>query len=167
LRSSRTPPLIAITLAFAAATSAIACLDAVAPTPTSTSVTITPVNRSTRGSESGAASKFQMDFRVRNTGSRTIFLDRIYTRTEKLVDQEWELATETTGAPFASVRTLLPNQSTTFSYGVNYVRDTSPFAMHLEHIRGLYRVRLRFSFASAGIDPLPPEESYSQPFAVE
>lgn len=167
MRSNRTRRLIAITLAFVAAPSAVACLDAVAPTPTSTSVTITPVNRSTRGSEDGGVSEFQMDFRVRNTGSRTIFLDRIYTRTEKLIDQEWELATETTGTPFASVRTLLPNQSTTFSYRVNYVRDTSPFALHLEHIRGLYRVRLRFSFASGGIDPLPPEESYSQPFAVE
>jgi hypothetical protein len=108
-----------------------------------------------------------MAFRVQNTGSRTIFLDRIYTRAEKLIDQEWELAIETPEAAFASVRTLLPNQSTTFTYRVNYVRGSLPAAPYLEHLRGLYRVRLRFSFTANGSDPLPSEESYSQPFAVE
>ena len=167
MQSSRALRLTLAPVVFAIVSLAAACLDAVAPTPVSASVTITPVNKFVRGKESVDASGFDMDFRVRNTGSQTIFLDRIYARTEKLIDQDWEVAIETTGAPFTSVRTLVPNQITTFSYRVIYLRASSPALVHLEHIRGLYRARLRLSFTSNGSDILPPEESYSQPFAVQ
>ena len=143
------------------------CLDAVAPTPVSTVVSITPLDRSTRGNESDGGTRFHIEIRIRNIGSRTIFLDRLYARTEKLVDQEWELALETAGPPFGSIRTIPAGQSFTLTYSVSYVRATSPKLVHLEHVRGLYRARFRMAFTSNGTDILAPEDSYSRPFAVE
>jgi hypothetical protein len=142
-------------------------MDAVAPTPVSSSVSITPVTRSTHGDANDAGARFAIDLRIRNTGSRTIFFDRLYGRTEKLIDQQWEFATESTAPAFGSVRTITPGQSLTFTFQMLYVSGKSPPSTYLEHIRGLYRARLRFSFTSTGSELFPPEESYSQPFAVE
>jgi hypothetical protein len=142
-------------------------MDAVAPTPVSSTVSITPVTRSTRGDANDSGARFIIDLRIRNTGSRTIFLDRLYGRTEKLIDQKWEFATETTTPAFGSVRAIGAGQSFTLTYQMLYVKGRTPPSIHLEHIRGLYRARLRFSFTSSGSDPFPAEESYSQPFAVE
>jgi hypothetical protein len=146
---------------------AAGCLDAVAPTPTSTLALITPASASTRGTQTPSTTRFAIDLRVRNTGSRTIFLDRNYGRTEKLVDQKWELAIETTSPPFVSVRTIPPGQALTITYVMLYVRGASPESIYVEHVRGLYRARLRLSYNENGSDPLPVEASYSQPFAVE
>lgn len=157
----------ALAAALVAGASSSGCLDAIAPTPTSSLVAITPINRWTRGEESESGSRFFIELRIRNAGSRTIFLDRLYGRTEKLIDQKWELAIETTTPPFGTVRSIPPNQSITIGYLVQYVPGVSPDSPYLEHLRGLYRVRLRLSYSSNGTDLLPPEDSYSQPFAVD
>ena len=137
-----------------------------APTPTSAAIKITPTTRSTPGEESEGGSRFAIEFRIRNTGSRTIFLDRLYARVEKLIDQKWEMVKEITPPPFVSVRSIPAGQSITTEYLVQYVRGVPPESPYLEHVRGLYRVRLRFSYLSNGTEPLSPEESYSEPFVV-
>lgn len=136
------------------------------PTPTSAAVTITPTARSIPGLESQAGTRFILEFRIRNTGSRQIYVDRLYGLTEKLIDQKWEPVMERTPPPFASIRIIGAGQSITFEHLVQYVRGVSPSSPYLEHIRGLYRVRLRFSYLPNGTEPLPPEESYSEPFVV-
>ena len=158
---------IVLVCALLSAVTVTGCLDAVAPTPTSAVVSITPVNRSTRGDENELGSRFNIDIRIRNLGSRTIFLDRLYARTEKLIDQEWELALEPDRPVFGSIRTIQPGQSFTLTYSVFYVRATMPRSVHLEHVRGLYRARFRLSFTASDAELLAPEDSYSQPFAVE
>jgi hypothetical protein len=143
------------------------CMESMAPTPVSSNVSITPVNPATRGDETQTGSRFAMRMTIRNTGTRTIYLDRLYSRTEKLVDQRWELAIESTLTPFGAVRTIGPGQSFALDFVMLYVRGQSIPSSYLEHPRGLYRVRFRFSFTANGSELLPPEESYSQPFAVE
>jgi len=155
-----------ICLVFASG-SITGCLDAVAPTPTSTVVSITPLVRSTRGNEDDSGSRFNIEIRIRNLGSRTIFLDRLYARTEKLVDQKWELALETDRPPFGSIRAIPAGQSFTLTYAVTYIRAVAPRRIHLEHVRGLYRARFRMSFSANEAELLPPGDSYSRPFAVE
>jgi hypothetical protein len=142
------------------------CLDPMEPAPTSSVVTITPTTRSVRGQESETGSRFGIEFRVRNTGSRTIFLDQFYAHTEKLIDQKWKVVMETTPPVFASARTIPTGQSVTAQYLVQYVGGVSPESPYLEHVRGLYRVRLRLSYRSNGSELVPPEESYSEPFVV-
>ena len=137
-----------------------------APTPTSSVITITPTTRSIPGLESPAGNRFTLEFRIRNTGSRPIYVDRVYGRTEKLIDQKWEMVMERIPPAFASVRVIPPGQSITFEHLVQYVRGVSPSSPYLEHIRGLYRARLRFSYLANGSEPLPSEESYSAPFVV-
>jgi hypothetical protein len=140
-------------------------MDAMAPAPTSSAVTITPTTRSVAGQQTETTSRFGIEFRVRNTGSRTIFLDRFYAHTEKLIDQKWEVVMVTTPPAFAS-RTITAGQSVTTQYFIQYVRGVSVESPYLEHVRGLYRVRLRLSFLSNGSELLASEESYSEPFVV-
>jgi hypothetical protein len=146
---------------------ALGCLDAVEPTPTSSLVSITPVNRSTRGDENQSGVQFRIDIRIINRGSRPIFVDRLYGWTEKLVDQKWKLVVESTNAPFVSIRSIQPGGGITITYLMQYVRGYSPESLYLDRVRGLYRARLRLSYSASGTELLPPEESYSQPFAVE
>jgi hypothetical protein len=146
---------------------ALGCLDAVEPTPTSSLVSITPVNRSTRGDENQSGVQFRIDIRIINRGSRPIFVDRLYGWTEKLVDQKWKLVVESTNAPFVSIRSIQPGGGNTITYLMQYVRGYSPESLYLDRVRGLYRARLRLSYSASGTELLPPEESYSQPFAVE
>lgn len=129
-------------------------------------MSIDPLNDFTRGQQTELVSTFHMEFRVRNIGSRNLFLDTDYMRTEKLVNQKWELATERAAAPFFASRVLGPGQSTVVSISVAYTRGTSPESILLSHLRGLYRARFRLSFASNGTELLAPEDSYSAPFAV-
>ena len=147
-------------------TSSVACLDAMAPTSKSAAVTITPTTRSTGGTENKSGSRFAITFRVRNPASRTIFLDRFYARTEKLIDQKWVMVMETIPPTVGFMRTIPSGQSLTNEYLVQYLRGISPASPYLEHVRGLYRVRLRLSYLSNGAELLPPEESYSEPFVV-
>jgi len=160
---SRIAALAAIV--FCTATSG--CLESVDPTPTSEIVTIVPLTASTGGTERETETFFAIEVRIRNKSSRTIYFDRAYARTEKLIDQKWEMARETTAPPFSNVRTIGPSQSLNAAFEVRYRRDEVPASIHLEHIRGLYRLRLRFSYTSNGSDPIPAEESYSRPFVVQ
>ena len=150
-----------------ASVSMLGCLEAVEPTPTSTLVSIAPVNRSTRGEQSESGMQFRIDLRITNKTQRVIFLDRPYGWTEKLVDQDWKFVVESTAAPFASIRSIQPGSGITVTYLMQYIRGRSPESLYLDRVRGLYRARLRFSYTANGTELLPPEESYSQPFAVE
>ena len=75
-------------------------------------------------------------------------------------------ALEQSAGNFVSVRIINPGRTVTINYVVAYERGSMPPSPLLDHIRGLYRMRLRFSYTSNGTDPLPVEDSYSQPFAV-
>ena len=150
-----------------ASVSVLGCLEAVEPTPTSTLLSITPVNRSTRGEQSESAVQFRIDLRITNKTSRPIFVDRPYGWTEKLVDQKWQFVVESTTAPFASIRSIQPGSAITITYLMQYIRGRSPESPYLDRVRGLYRARLRLSYMANGTELLPPEECYSQPFAVE
>jgi hypothetical protein len=94
-------------------------------------------------------------------------VDRLYGWTEKLVDQKWKLVVESTNAPFVSIRSIQPGGGITITCLMQYVRGYSPESLYLDRVRGLYRARLRLSYSASGTELLPPEESYSQPFAVE
>ena len=142
------------------------CLEPVEPTPTSTLLSIDPLNLYTRGSQTETNSTFHMELRIRNKGTRDIYLDGDYRRLEKLVDQKWKLATERDNFPFASVRVIRPSQSASVSYVMVYVRGTSPETVLLENLRGLYRVGLRFSLTPNGSELFALDESYSVPFSV-
>ena len=144
----------------------VSCLESIEPTPTSAVVSIVPANGSVTGAQTDAFTRFMMPLVITNTGSRPVYLDLGYRRAEKLVDQKWELALEQSAGNFVSVRILNPGRTVTINYVVAYERGSSPPLPLLDHIRGLYRMRLRFSFTSNGTDPLPVEDSYSQPFAV-
>jgi len=156
-----------VTASAVAAVFAVGCLDAVEPTPTSSLVSIAPVRGSTRGDQSESGVQFRIDIRIINRGSRIIFLDRTYGWTEKLVDQRWKFVVESSTAPFASIRTIQPGGGITITYVMQYIRGQSPESQYLDRVRGLYRARLRLSYTASGTELLPPEESYSQPFAVE
>jgi hypothetical protein len=126
------------------------------------------LNDYTRGQQTNTGSSFHMEFRVVNTGSRNVFVDTDYMRTEKLVNQKWEVAAERmpSTSPFSSSRMLRPNQSTVLSVAVFYVPGSSPASTLLANLRGLYRTRFRMSFAANGAELLAPEDSYSAPFSV-
>ena len=146
--------------------SSMSCMEAIEPTPESTLLSIDPADGSVRGTQSDSMTRFLMPLVIRNKGSRAIYLDLGYRRTEKLIDQKWELAAETANGNFASIRLLNPGRTVTIDLVVVFRRGSPPAAPLLEHIRGLYRARLRFSYTGNGTDLLPVDDSYSQPFAV-
>lgn len=146
--------------------STTSCLDPIEPTPTSTLVSIDPLNLSAVGLQSETTSAFHIELRIRNRGSRDIYLDGDYRRLEKLVDQKWKLATERDNFPFSSVQLIRVSQGATISYAMVYTRGKSPETVLLENLRGLYRVRLRLSLTPNGSEPLALDESYSRPFSV-
>jgi hypothetical protein len=142
------------------------CMEPVEPTPTSTLLSIDPLNLYTTGSQTESNSTFHMELRIRNKGSRDIYLDGDYRRLEKLVDQRWKLATERDNFPFASVRVIRASQSVSIPYSMVYLRGSSPGTVLLENLRGLYRVGLRLSLTPNGSELFPLETSYSIPFSV-
>jgi hypothetical protein len=101
---------------------------------------------------------------VRNKGTRAVYADSFYRRTEKLVNQKWEMAAETPSGPIGFRTTIGPGQTVPLAYVVTYTA-ASHFTL-LKHPRGLYRVRIDLSYAAGGQDRLPPEDSYSPPFTV-
>ena len=144
----------------------VSCLESVEPTPASSILSIEPLTPFVRGLEAATFSRFQMEFRVRNDGTRPVYLDLGYRRFEKLVDQRWELATESTNAPFATVRTIAPGVRISILFVVTHVRGSQSQSDLIEHVRGLYRARLRLAYDPGGSDQIPLEDSYSRPFAV-
>ncbi|HKY97791.1 MAG TPA: hypothetical protein VJL35_08030 [Gemmatimonadaceae bacterium] len=144
--------------------SSSACLDTIEPTATSPAVAITTV--SADGRELDQRRLVGAGFAIENTGTRRIYIDRNYFRLEKLVNQRWELAAQDIG-PFSPGLAGLAPGRTTFT-SKNFIHDpagVTPLPM-IEHVRGLYRMGFRISFAPDGTDLLPADESYSQPFGV-
>lgn len=139
-------------------------MDAVEPTPVSAAVRITALDESTVASETQVASRFETTLLIRNTSGRTLYLDMSYRRTEKLIDQTWLVAVESGSAKFASTRSVGPGQTINIIHAASSL-DSPPVSL-LQHVRGLYRVRLRLAFDRSGVEELPAEESYSQPFVV-
>lgn len=144
----------------------VSCLESVEPTPESTVLSIEPLTPYVRGVETATSSRFQMEFRIRNNSTRPVYLDLAYRRFEKLVDQKWELAAETTAAPFTAVRTIQPGVRISVVFSVVHTRGSSSQFELIQHVRGLYRARLRLAYNPGGTDQLPLEDSYSLPFAV-
>ena len=140
------------------------CMDALEPTSVSPVVRITALDEATVASETQVASRFETTLLVRNTSNRTLYLDMGYRRTEKLIDQTWVVALESGATRFASVRVLGPAQTINLSHTASSL-DSPPVSV-LQHIRGLYRVRLRLAFDRGGLEELPAGESYSQPCPV-
>ena len=142
------------------------CLEPIEPTPSSELISIVPVSPFTRGFETETITRFEINIRVQNNGTRTIYLDGSSYRLEKLVDQKWIVARETPPASFQATREIGQSQRVTSSYVMLYNRVTAPQDVLLSHVRGLYRLRLRLAFNPGGAEELPQQDSYSQPFAV-
>lgn len=142
----------------------LGCLDSMEPAPASAQVSIFPLKEAALAVPSRTGYTFSMTLIVTNTGSRTIYVDQIYRRTEKLVDQKWELAVESPTAPVGLTRVIGPLQTQSMPYVVTYVPGTD-FPL-LEHMRGLYRVGLRMAYATDGSEPITGDAPYSRPFAV-
>ncbi len=140
----------------------LACLDSIEPTPQPTQISIVPQTGELVATSLKNGFTLSMQIFVRNNGGRTIYVDQFYRRTEKLVDQKWELAVESPAAP--SFRTVGPSQTQSLPYVVTYLNG-SRFTL-LEHVRGLYRVGLRVSYSPNGAELFPAESSYSLPFVV-
>ena len=157
--------LLRMAAAIVSCAVSVSCLESVEPTPESTVLSIQPLTPYVRGVETAASSRFQMEFRIRNNGTRPVYLDLAYRRFEKLVDQRWELAAETTAAPFTAVRTIQPGVQISVVFSVVHTRGSSSFEL-IEHVRGLYRARLRLAYNPGGTDQMPVEDSYSLPFVV-
>ena len=155
-----------VTAALACCVALVSCLQPLESTPESSLVSITPVSPFIRGLDSDYISRFEITFHVQNPGARTLYVDATHRRIEKLVDQKWEVAMESAPAPFVAFRSIPPNQRVSVSFIVRYDRRTDPDWVLLQRIRGLYRARLRLAFTPDGSDAVPPEDSYSQPFAV-
>jgi hypothetical protein len=158
--------LYGVAVAFAGCLVLGSCLEPLEPTPVSQLVTIAPVSPFTRGFETEIMTRFEINIGLQNHGTRTIYLDGAYYRLEKLVDQKWVVARETTASSFQAVRTILPGQRVTRSYVILYNRVTASDDVLLSHVRGLYRLHFRLAFNSGGAEELPQQDSYSQPFAV-
>jgi len=146
---------------------AIGCLEPLEPTPDSSPVMITPQSDVIPATDVAGGWTFTLPLRVTNTGSRTVYVDLSYRRTEKLIDQKWEIAVQTQS--FGQWRAILPSQTQSIGYGVTYARATSgppTSSAVLEHARGLYRVGLHLSYTLDGNELLPAENYYSRSFVV-
>ena len=147
-------------LAFSTLLAVVGCLEPIEPAPDS-ALSISPQIEAVSIERQAYAYSFSLPLHVRNSGTRAVMIDLFYRRTEKLVDQKWQLAAES--APTNLSRVIGPNETTLIQYVVTYQRGTSyPL---LEHVRGLYRVGLRGTYQDNGL-PLTPSPSYSQPFVV-
>jgi hypothetical protein len=142
---------------------ALGCLEPLEPTPDSSPVVITPEAAAVSVKALSNGWSFSLPLRVRNTGSRVVYVDLTYRHTEKLIDQKWEHATQS--PELGDWRAIPPSQTQTLGYLVTYVRSNSAPPL-LEHARGLYRVGLHLSYSSSGSDLFPPENSYSRSFVV-
>ena len=140
----------------------LSCLDSIEPTPQPSQISVVPQKGELVTTPSSNGFTWSMQIFVRNNGTRNIYVDQIYRRTEKLVDQKWELAIESPMAP--SFRTVAPSQTQSLPYVVSYFNGTN--YPRLEHVRGLYRVGLRVSYQPNGNELFPAESSYSRPFVV-
>ena len=156
--------LLRLALGATALLSGGACLDTIEPTPISADVAITTV--SADGRELDQRRLVGAGFSIENTGTRRIYIDRNYFRLEKLVNQRWQLAAEQDG-PFSTGLVGLAPGRTVFT-SKNFIHDPAAVIQFplIEHVRGLYRMRFRFSFTADGSELLPADESYSQPFGV-
>lgn len=146
---------------------AFGCLEPMEPTPDSAPVVITPRMESILVTKLASGWTFTLQLRVRNYGTRTVFVDLSYRVTEKLIDQKWKIAAFSPET--RQLREIPPSQTQTISYAVTYVHGTvlpGTQAGILEHARGLYRVGLRLFYSSNGSDPLPAENYYSRSFVV-
>ena len=158
--------LMRIAAVIAISVASVSCLESVEPTPVSTVLSIDPATTFVRGVEAATFSRIQVEFRIRNNTTRPVYLDLAYRRFEKLVDQKWELAVESTGNPFAAVRTIQPGVRISVVFSVVHNRGSVSESDLMEHVRGLYRTRLRLAYDTGGNDQIPVEDSYSTPFAV-
>jgi hypothetical protein len=152
------------TVAFVAGLAGIlGCLDQIEPTTIDAPISIATVAASTSVQQTQTGFAFSTGVRVRNFGVRTIYVDQVYRRTEKLVDQQWQLVSET-ASPFPGNRAVGPSQVTLLNYTVAFRKDGQiPL---LAHPRGLYRVGLRIFYGANGTEPLSAEPLYSDPFVV-
>jgi hypothetical protein len=140
----------------------VACLDSIEPTPRPAQISVVPSLGELVITPLASGFTWSMQVFVRNNGGRNIYVDQTYRRTEKLVDQKWELAIESPMSP--SFRTVIPSQTQSLPYVVTYVNGSK--STLLEHVRGVYRVGLRVSYTPNGNELFPAESSYSLPFVV-
>lgn len=138
------------------------CLEPVEPTPNSAPLSITPIVEATSVFKDGDSFAFSLPLTVKNVGTRTVYVDLFYRRTEKLVDQKWEVAAEST--PTNLLRSFAPNESRRIEFIVVYKLDAGyPL---LEQARGVYRVGLRAFYAANATDPISATPSYSKSFVL-
>lgn len=138
------------------------CLETIEPTPNPAPLTITPLVEATTVVKQGDGFAYSLPLVVKNVGTRPVYVDVFYRRTEKLVNQKWQVAAES--APTIFLRQFAPNESRRIEYVVWY----KPGAGNrlLEQVRGLYRVGLRAFYAADQTDPVSSTPSYSKSFVL-
>jgi hypothetical protein len=141
------------------------CLETVAPTPASTIVSITSRSEAASITKIQNATRFQMVFHLVNISDTTIYVGLSY-EVEKLVNQKWQLAYSRQIPWGAGSSELRANRGQDRLVTVDYSPGISEPSVPLEHMRGLYRARLTFSYSVGGLSRLPANEEYTPPFAV-
>ena len=139
-----------------------ACLEPIEPTPDSSPLSITPAVEavSVEKVEQNVYS-FSLSLRVRNTGTRNVYVDLFYRETDKLIDQKWEVAAESPGSNL--FRLVGPGQTQQILHVVTYPPGRYPL---FDNVRGLYRVGLRAFYGPTGTDPIQAQPAYSTPFVL-
>ena len=154
---SRRAKLLAVVMAFAPA----ACLDSIEPTPDSSPLSITPAVGAVPVQKLPNLSTITLSLRVRNDGDRTVFVDLLYRKTDKLIDQKWEVAAESAGSFIT--RSVAPGQTQQILYVLSYPPGRYPL---LERARGVYRVGLKAFYDEGMTEPIPAQPAYSSSFVI-
>jgi len=140
----------------------LGCLDPIEPTPDSAPLSIAPGVAAVPVQSVGGSFSFAVSLQIINRGTRPVYVDAFYRRTEKLVDQKWKLAAEST--PTDLFRAIAPNETLRLVYSVAYKSGTDhPL---FDPVRGLYRVGLRAFYEPNGSSPTSAQPSYSSPFVL-
>lgn len=140
----------------------VGCLEPIEPTPNSAPLSITPMLEATSVIKGTDGFTFSLPLMVKNVGTSTVYVDLYYRRTEKLVDQKWEVAAES--VPTSILRSFAPNESRRIEYIVVY-KPGEAYPL-LEQARGVYRVGLRAFYGNTATDPISPSPLYSKSFVL-
>jgi len=157
LTGSRRTKLLAAAFAFVP----VACLDSIEPTPDSSPLSITPAVGAVPVEKTPNLTTISLSLRVKNDSDRTVYVDLLYRKTDKLIDQKWEVAAES--APSTIFRSIAPGQTQQILYVLSYPPGRYPL---LEKVRGVYRVGLRAFYDLNITEPLPAQPAYSTSFVI-
>jgi hypothetical protein len=149
--------LLAAAIVFAP----LACLDSIEPTPDSSPLSITPAVGAVPVKKLPNLSTITLSLRVQNRSDRVVYVDLLYRKTDKLIDQKWEVVAES--PPSTIFRSIEPGQTQQILYVLSYEPGRYPL---LEKVRGVYRIGLRGFYDLNITEPLPSQPAYSTSFVI-